>query len=118
MDRHQLAPCLFTAKGEVWLSSSQQNFHLLVKNSHKLGLTKLKRFSTETRGGRVLGCSSWGALVKLLSLIIGEVKTTPPVTLASLDEANLLSLPPSASLALESAGSEAATTSLLAHNGA
>ena len=77
--------------GREKLSSSQRNFCLIVKNSHKSRLTELKRSSTETRGGHVLGCSSWRALVKLLSLITGEVKTT--VTLASLDEAKLLAPP-------------------------
>ena len=80
---------------------------MLIKNSRKSGLTKLKWSSTESRGGHVLGYSSWEALVKLLSLIIGEVKITPPVTLASLYEANLLVPPPSASSVLESAGSKA-----------
>ena len=53
-----------------------------------------------------------------MKLTTGEVKTTSPVALASLDEANLLALPPSASLTLESAGSEAEVASLLAHSGA
>ena len=53
-----------------------------------------------------------------MKLTTSEVKTTSPVALASLDEINLLALPPSASLALESAGSEATVASLLAHNGA
>ena len=56
--------------------------------------------------------------MNLLSLITGEVKTTPPITLASFDEVNLLAPPPSASLTLESAGSEAVVASLLAHSGA
>ena len=42
----------------------------------------------------------------LLFLLIGKVKTTSSVALASINEANLLALPPSASLALESAWSE------------
>ena len=57
-------------------------------------------------------------MLKLLFLTTGKVKTTPPVTLASLDEANLLAPPPSASLTLESAGSEAVVASRLAHSGA
>ena len=90
---------------------------MLIKNSRKSGLTELKRSSKETEGGRVLCFSSWGALVKLLFLITGEVKITPSVALALLDEANLLALPPSMSLALESTGSEAMVVSLLAHSG-
>ena len=56
--------------------------------------------------------------MKLLFLITDEVKTTPSVALVSLNEANLLALPPSASSVLESAGSEAVVASLLAHSGA
>jgi len=44
--------------------------------------------------------------VKLLFLTTGEVKTTSPVALASLGEANLLPLPPSASITLESTRSD------------
>ena len=103
----------------MWSSSSQQNFRLLVKNSRKSGLTKLKRSSTETRGGRVPGCSSWRTLsLKLLFLTIGELKTTSHVVLASLGEAKLLAPPPSASLALASIGSKAVVASLLARSGA
>ena len=56
--------------------------------------------------------------MKLLFLITGEVKTTPSIALASLDEANLLAPLPSVSLALESAASEVVVASLLAHSGA
>ena len=55
--------------------------------------------------------------MKLLFLITGEIKTTPSVALALLDDANLLAPPPSASLALENAGSEAMVALLLAHTG-
>jgi len=91
---------------------------MLIKNSHKSGLTELKRSSTETRGGRVLGCSSWRALVKLLFFITGEVTTSSLVALASPDEAKHLALPLSASLAVESAESEAVVALLLACSGA
>ena len=112
-------PARSQREGEAWLSSSQQNFRLLFKNSRKSGLTEFKQSSTETRGGSILGCSNWRILaLKLLFLITGEVKTTLLVALASLDEAKLLAPPPSARLTLESARSEATVASLLAHSGA
>ena len=56
--------------------------------------------------------------MKLLFLITGEIKTTPYVALASLNEANLLAPPTNASSVLESVGSEIVVASLLAHSGA
>ena len=51
-------------------------------------------------------------MLKLLFLTTGEVKTTSLVLLAPLNEAKLLAPPPSVSLAIESAGSEATVASL------
>ena len=100
MDCHQLAPYLCAAGWRSMLSSSQQNLHLLFKNSRKSGLIELKRSSIETRGGRVLSCSSWRTLtLKFLFLTTGEVKTTSLVALVSPDEAKRLALLPSANLA-------------------
>jgi len=112
-------PTCLQQEGEVWSSSLTQNFCLLVKNSNKLELTKLKRSSTETRGDRLLGCSNWRTLaLKLIFLTTGEFKTISPVILASHDEAKLLAPPPSASLAPEGFGSEVVVASLLARSGA
>ena len=53
-------------------------------------------------------------MLKLLFLTTGEVKTTPSVILALLDEAKLLAPPPSASSALESVERKVVVASLLA----
>jgi len=55
-----------SGREEYGLVLHNSTFVLLIKNSHKFELTELKRSSIETQGGRVLGWSSWGALVKLL----------------------------------------------------
>ena len=66
----------------------------------------------------MLGCSWRTLALKLLFLTTGEVKMTSLVALASLDEAKLLAPLASASLELESTGSEAMVASLLAHSDA